>query len=761
MQVFNKFYIALTASIEHDLKATEERAKHFVGSQLTELQEAVKAGNFEKVQLWMEENFCSKSKKEHVLMYVSNPCRAYKNMPVREVFDKEFAAESNGFKEEEEPLVWDIIAELSLHRRVSAETMLGVYFKRVNGNKAYLEDLLKRMISAGFIQWDENRRVFITQPWFALSREAQSELSCLQSNIPMVCTPKKVYKPKNPEALVRNGYLKEYCSVFTKKLDNSERHQDVAYDFLNAQNRNAYQINYTYYDVYGKWNVLFPDQDNHTDQEYQKICQLAYWHHLKVHFLISLYRLLGIKYIFFVNTFDYRHRNYPVAYTLKIQGTDKDKANCIFKPQVLTKEGKLHFQVAIANDYNIKVDGKDLDKHTFQERLKFVHDNFLPLLSLPWDKYVEKVKELAQDADSPHCFVAKMLDLWKQRMDTLCGLPATSGIPVPYDATCSGYQLCACLARDEDLAELTNVIMPKKEVRNDLYTLLAQRCANYGLSSEHDRNFLKKKVWIPIAYGSVKCVEENFSENEGAIVNKVISELNGVVTIHNLINEWDPAQLSYEFWLPDAVRVFKKVFDTKDWCYNFMDGQTIFHEKVNVPLEYSCEYAPNVVHSVDGFVAREIGRAMHYDPKWKEWLHNLYSDPSKWTYEEDEHGSRALMEHLLHLGENFQFYSLRILHEANEHNIDLIPEEIFVYLFKSLAEKPCEVMEIHDSFGTQANYSMALMFQYRRILRDIWKSRMLAAIKDYLVHNPEGFTKVPVVDERVLNLIMSSVYALC
>ena len=749
----------IIVKLPHDLKKTEAQAENFIRKDKDVLIEAVQVGNLEFVQEWFEEHFCKRSLNNQVKSWLFDHNRVYKNMVVREVFDAEY--NEGPFEETELDLVMDIITASAIHRRINADTMVNLFIRKVDCDWTYLDDLLHRMIEAGFIQWNEEFRVFIVQPFFTLSCEIESELDCLQSNIPMVCKPKKVYKPKDDSKMVRNGYLTEFRSVFTKKLDDEERHQDIAYDFLNGQNQNVYRINYTYYDNYGKWNVEFPDQGNHSDADYLKICKQAYRHHLKVHFLISLYRILGIKDLYFLNVFDYRHRNYPVAYTLNLQGTDKDKANWMVKPEPLTEAGLINFKIALANDFNCKVDGLDLDKHTFDVRLKYVEEHFVPLLKLTWDEYVEVVKELAEEADSKHCFVAKMLDFWQQAEAVRSGKPAMTGIPCPVDATCSGYQWSAVVARDKDLAELTNVIMPNGDVRNDMYTILADRCMNKGLSSTYERNFLKKKVWIPIAYGSVNCIRENFDETEGDIVKDVVSELKGIVKVQSLMEDWDATQTEYSFWLPDAVKVYKKVYDDKAWRVPFMDGHSIVHGKVNAPISYSCEYTPNVVHAIDGFVAREIGRALHWNKGWKEYIYNLFNDPAKWKCCEDEHGSRELMGKLLHYGEVFNFYSLRILHEINEYNIDMIPDHVFKYLYESLPENPCQVMEIHDSFATHPNYSMNLMFQYRRLMRDGWKSRLFAGIRDYLVHNPEGFTKVSEADPEDLEAIMNGVYALC
>lgn len=746
------------ATLSHDLIEVEEAADRFLGNEKEMLQEAVKNGDLKTVQFWFEENFCKKSLKAQVREWLFDENRAFNNMAVLEAFEEEF---SEHFLEEEKELVMEVIVEMAIHRRISAETMVGLFKKKVNYELREFEDLLRRMVEAEFIQYKEELGIFIVQPFFTLSRRAESTLDCLQSNIPMVCEPKKVYRPKDPSKKVRNGYLSEFRSVFTSKVRAGEEHQDIAYDFLNGQNSNKYRINWTYYSEYGRNHIHFPDNKDHSDGEYLKICESAYRQHLKTHFLLSLYKILGIEDIYFLNVFDRRHRNYPVSYILNPQGTDPDKALLSFAPQELTEEGLVFFKIGIANDFNVKENGLDLDKQVFKVRLDYVEKHLKPLLKLSYGDFLKKVEELAEKADSPHCFVSKMLDFYKQAMDVRCGLKPTTGIIVHFDATCSGYQEIAVLFRDMDLAEMTNVLMVNGEVRHDLYTDLAYRCYEFGLSTKYERNYLKKGVWIPIAYGSVRCISENFSPEEGAIVRKVVNQLKGVVEAQKLMDDWNPNQLNYSYWLPDLVKVYKEVVDDEEYLMEFMGTRIVIHETVNVPVFRSCEYTPNVIHSADGFTAREIARALHFNPSWKNWLYGLFSDPSKWKYCEDEHGSRALMEKLLKMAKNFEFYSLRILYEANEFNIDLIPYDVFMYLFTSLADEPCQVTEIHDSFGVHPNYVEGLTYQYRRILRDLYRSRFIPAVRDYLRHNPEGFTKSSPYDPEVYKGIMNSKYNLC
>lgn len=141
-ELFNQYY----AVLPHDLEETARRAERFLGKDKKVLQEAVKNGELETVQLWFEDNFCKKTLRSNAQEILFDENRAFKNIIVRDVFEEEFTA---NFEEEERKVVMDIITEVSLSRRISLEEMFGKFKDRLTMSPSDFESILRRMIEAG------------------------------------------------------------------------------------------------------------------------------------------------------------------------------------------------------------------------------------------------------------------------------------------------------------------------------------------------------------------------------------------------------------------------------------------------------------------------------------------------------------------------------------------------------------------------------------------------------------------------------------
>jgi len=177
-------------------------------------------------------------------------------------------------------------------------------------------------------------------------------------------------------------------------------------------------------------------------------------------------------------SFDYRGRAYPIPAFLTPQDTDFGKSLLRFADgayMVPEAESWLAFHVATCYG---------LDKATMDERLAWVSDNITlisriatdPIGSLPeWEVAEEPWQFLASCDEYYHCVIAA------DRQFT--------SLPVAVDATCSGLQILAGLARDKSTAKLVNVLPGDKP--QDAYKVVAE----VAMSSvpERLRPFLDRK----------------------------------------------------------------------------------------------------------------------------------------------------------------------------------------------------------------------------------------------------------------------------
>ena len=159
-------------------------------------------------------------------------------------------------------------------------------------------------------------------------------------------------------------------------------------------------------------------------------------------------------------SFDYRGRAYPIPAFLTPQDTDFGKALINFANEsVVANDAHKWLAFQVATTY-----GKDKD--TWDERQQWVRDNgglikniaTDPITYLPdWEKVEEPWQFLAACHEYYHCCILK---------DKLC-----TGLPVATDATCSGLQILAGLARDKKTAQLVNVLPSPRP--QDAYAVVA------------------------------------------------------------------------------------------------------------------------------------------------------------------------------------------------------------------------------------------------------------------------------------------------
>ena len=161
-------------------------------------------------------------------------------------------------------------------------------------------------------------------------------------------------------------------------------------------------------------------------------------------------------------SFDYRGRAYPIPAFLTPQDTDFGKSLLKFHIQAYMTpdaEGWLAFQVATTYG---------LDKATMLERLAWTREN-ITLISRVATDPIGNLSEW-EVADEPWQFLAACDEYYHCVVN--CDRDFTS-LPVATDATCSGLQILAGLARDASTAKLVNVLPSDKP--QDAYKVVAQQ----------------------------------------------------------------------------------------------------------------------------------------------------------------------------------------------------------------------------------------------------------------------------------------------
>ena len=161
-------------------------------------------------------------------------------------------------------------------------------------------------------------------------------------------------------------------------------------------------------------------------------------------------------------SFDYRGRAYPIPSFLTPQDTDFGKSLIKFAEEAaITEDGVKWLAFQVATTYG-------LDKATLGDRLEWVTkaENIQLITRVAIDP-IENIGDW-EGADEPFQFLAACEEYYAV---VLAKTRTTTGLPVATDATCSGLQILAGLARDKSTACLVNVVPSDKP--QDAYQVIA------------------------------------------------------------------------------------------------------------------------------------------------------------------------------------------------------------------------------------------------------------------------------------------------
>ena len=163
-------------------------------------------------------------------------------------------------------------------------------------------------------------------------------------------------------------------------------------------------------------------------------------------------------------SFDYRGRAYPIPSFLTPQDTDFGKSLIKFAEEAaITEDGVKWLAFQVATTYG-------LDKATLGDRLEWVTkaENIQLITRVARDP-IANIGDW-EGADEPFQFLAACEEYYAV---VLAKTRTTTGLPVATDATCSGLQILAGLARDKSTACLVNVVPSDKP--QDAYQVIADQ----------------------------------------------------------------------------------------------------------------------------------------------------------------------------------------------------------------------------------------------------------------------------------------------
>ena len=320
-------------------------------------------------------------------------------------------------------------------------------------------------------------------------------------------------------------------------------------------------------------------------------------------------------------SFDYRGRTYPIPAYLSPQDTDFGKSLIRFADEsFVTPESEEWLAFQAATTFG-------LDKATMAERLEWVRNNHDLITKVAIDP-IGNLSEW-EDVEEPWQFMASCHELYH------CCIACdkqTTGLMVAVDATCSGLQILAGLAKDQSTASLVNVCPSDKP--SDAYKAVAEEAKKYLPTELHPwcTRRTSKRTVMTIPYNATKSsswtyvrealVEQGFEPTKDQVtmvVNAIYLSMDAIVPGPMRVMRWIKTQVGQyirsgadhiEWTTPSGFVVNQKRNKKEVEC---MKLQLMGSTKVTVsvgegdpcPTRHKSSTAPNLIHSVDASILHE------------------------------------------------------------------------------------------------------------------------------------------------------------
>ena len=244
-------------------------------------------------------------------------------------------------------------------------------------------------------------------------------------------------------------------------------------------------------------------------------------------------------------SFDYRGRAYPIPAFLTPQDTDFGKSLLMFADgSYMTPEAEDWLAFQVATTYG-------LDKAPMAERLEWVKNN-THIISCVASDPISHIHEW-ETADEPWQFLAACDEYYHCVLK--CDRHFTRAM-IATDATCSGLQILAGLARDKNTAKLVNVLPSDKP--QDAYAVVAATATPHCPSSirlHMDRKTVKRVV-MTVPYNAKPFSNRGYIKDalkeKGVEIDK--DDLTKtVIAVRNAMDEVVPGPMAVMSWIESEV----------------------------------------------------------------------------------------------------------------------------------------------------------------------------------------------------------------
>lgn len=323
-----------------------------------------------------------------------------------------------------------------------------------------------------------------------------------------------------------------------------------------------------------------------------------------------------------------------------------------------------------------------------------------------------------------------------------------SGYMISLDACSSGLQLLSLLVSCPKSFDLCGGIQDQCV---DSYTTIYAEMNLHGVLT---RKQVKNAIMTSF-YGSTAMPEYTFGEHIELFYDTIADMAPGAWDLNLGLQElWEEVKGSmYEWVMPDNFHACIETKDKEMVPFKFLEGEYNVPMKIDARPDFHKGLGPNMIHSVDGMVVREMFRRCMFKQTTVDRVVGALCSTNPGKNGKSSQIVTELWNNFLRTG----FLSVRILDHLYTDTIGLVDPKVIDELITSLPTKPFDLVSVHDCFRCHPNYGNDLRRQYNRIMADINDSTMLEDMAKQVAHKGIKTKKVGKIDR---DLILNANYML-
>lgn len=315
-----------------------------------------------------------------------------------------------------------------------------------------------------------------------------------------------------------------------------------------------------------------------------------------------------------------------------------------------------------------------------------------------------------------------------------------SGYMISLDASSSGMQLLSILVSCPISWKLCGGDENILDSYTHIYTAM-------GIANTLDRKDVKQSIMTAL-YGSTATPQAVFGDNIDLFYETMEHMAPGAWDLNLGLQElWDEIDgTTYDWTMPDGFYACIETNDKEVIPFTFLDEAYEVVQKIDERPRFHKGLGPNLIHSIDGMIVREMFRRCQFDQNVTARVADLIIEGKDGTNGRSAQMVKDLWEAYLDSG----FLSCRILDYLHHDTIGLVDALVIAKLIQSMPSESFQLVTVHDCFRCHPNYGNDLRQQYNVIMADLNDSKMLPYMAQQLCGQKISARKVGNIPREII-----------